>query len=96
MALISDYTVIVIITTQHMKAKKTVTKKTQKRTVQAQNGVRAFTWFLFSVFLVVSFFCIKYIKETEAQRSAYVEPTTVSVVRHPSKTPVTTPKVIKK
>lgn len=79
-----------------MKAKKTVAKKTSKRTPQAESGVRAFTWFLFSVFLVVSFFCIKYIKETEAQRNAFVEPATVSVVRHPSKTPVTTPKVIKK
>lgn len=72
-----------------MKSKKTITKK---------DGVTAFTWFLFSVFLVVSFVCIKFIKEIESQHevASYVPPTTV--VKSPSKSPVqrVTPKTIKK
>jgi hypothetical protein len=60
-----------------MKSKKNTPKK---------SGIRAFTWFLFSVFLVVSFFCIKYIKQVESQNNITVDSVPVTVVHKPSNT----------
>ena len=69
----------------------------KSKKITQKNGVTAFTWFLFSVFLIVSFVCIKFIKEVEFQREMANYTPPVTVVRQPSKSPVQkiTPKIIK-
>jgi len=67
-----------------------------------KSGVTAFTWFLFSVFVVISLFCIGYINKANSEAAAVVIPAPVEVVKQPSKTPSKAPvqkiapKVIKK
>ena len=73
-----------------MKSKKTAPKKTVSKSTKPQNGVTAFTWFLFSVFLVVSFLCINYIKQSENQAEV-IDNTAPVVVNQPKRTPSETP-----